>query len=116
MYAEEESRVTLGSAINIKTGGSVSMKWKPCSSVGRAAGTTRSSAVRARPRLRNHQTLYIMTHIQRYCGKRVKDGSEVRGYAAVGYESERVILMPVNVDDAQFHIIEVQPDRLVPVL
>lgn len=61
--------------------------------------------------------LYTMVKIQRYCGKRVKDGSEVRGYAAVGYESERAfILMPARVNDAQFHIIEVQPDRLVPVL
>ena len=61
--------------------------------------------------------LYTMVKIQRYCGKRVKDGSEVRGYAAVGYESESAfILMPAKGNDAQFYIIEVRPDSLVPVL
>ena len=58
-----------------------------------------------------------MINIQKYCGKRVKDGSEVRGYAAVSCESERAfILVPAKGTDDKFHIMEVQPDSLVPIL
>ena len=58
-----------------------------------------------------------MIHVQRYSGKRVKDGSEIRGYAAIGGESERAfILVPAKGTSDQFHIVEVQPDSLVPVM
>ena len=58
-----------------------------------------------------------MIHVQRYSGKRVKDGSEVRGYAAVGCESKAVwIMIPHKDDPTKFHSVEVQPDSLVPVL
>lgn len=61
--------------------------------------------------------LYTMVKIQRYCGKRVKNGSEVRGYAAVSCESDRAfILEPVISSDDKFFIVEVDPDSLVPVL
>ena len=58
-----------------------------------------------------------MTNIQKYCGCRVTDGSEVRGYAAVSCESERAfILVPAKGTDDKFHIVEIQPDSLVPIL
>ena len=58
-----------------------------------------------------------MIEIQKYCGRRVTDGSDVRGYAAVGCESERAfILVPAKGTDDKFHIVEVQPESLVPIL
>ena len=58
-----------------------------------------------------------MIMIQQYSGQRVKDGGTVRGYAAVASESERAfILVPAKESAAQFHIVEVTPDTLVPVL
>lgn len=58
-----------------------------------------------------------MKHIQKYSGKRMADGSDVRGYEAIGSESERdVILGPAKGTDDKFHIIEVQHESLVPVL
>ena len=58
-----------------------------------------------------------MKHIQKYSGKRVTDGSDVRGYAAIGGESERAfILVPAKGTSDQFHIVEVQPDSLIPIV
>lgn len=58
-----------------------------------------------------------MINIQRYSGRHVKDGKTVRGYAAVSCESDRAfILVPAKGTDDKFHIMEVRPDSLVPVL
>lgn len=58
-----------------------------------------------------------MKHVQKYSGKRVEDGSDVRGYAAISGESERAfILVPAKGTSDQFHIVEVQIDSLVPIL
>ena len=56
-----------------------------------------------------------MKHIQQYSGDRVKDGTPVRGYAAIGSESNAAwILVPTKGTEDQFHIVEVKPDSLVP--
>ena len=58
-----------------------------------------------------------MIHVQQYSGKRMADGSDVRGYAAISCESDRAfILVPAKGTSDQFHIVEVQPESLVPVL
>ena len=58
-----------------------------------------------------------MIHIQRYSGQRVKDGATVTGYAAVASESDKAfILIPAKETNNKFHIVEVTPDTLVPVL
>jgi hypothetical protein len=58
-----------------------------------------------------------MIHIQRYSGQRVKDGKTVIGYAAVACESDSAfILIPAKDSDKKFHIVEVTPDSIVPVL
>ena len=58
-----------------------------------------------------------MIHIQQYTGRRVKDGSTVKGYAAVSCESERAwIIVPAKGTDDKFHIVEVVPDSLVSIL
>ena len=58
-----------------------------------------------------------MMNIQKYCGRRVKDGSGVRGFAAKSCESERAfILVPAKGTDDKFHIVEVKTDSLVPIL
>ena len=56
-----------------------------------------------------------MKHIQQYSGERVKDGSSVRGYAAIGWENNVAwILVPAKGTDDKFHIVEVKPDSIVP--
>ena len=58
-----------------------------------------------------------MIKIQRYVGKRVKDGSEIRGYAVLSSDgSVAWIMMPDKDVVDKFVGIEVRPDSLVPVL
>lgn len=58
-----------------------------------------------------------MQYIQKYSGRRIKDGTTVRGYAAIGYESSTAWLMiPVKDSDNQFHSVQVDPESLVPLL
>lgn len=58
-----------------------------------------------------------MIRIQKYSGQHVNDGVTVRGYAALSCESERAfILVPNKEDCSKFHIYEVKPDSLVPLL
>ena len=58
-----------------------------------------------------------MTHIQRYCGKRVKDGSEIRGYAALSHDSSVAwIMVPTKGAVDKFSAVEVKPDSLIPIM
>ena len=58
-----------------------------------------------------------MIQVQRYSGQRVKDGTTVRGYAAIGGECEKAFIMiPARETNNEFHIVEVVPDSLVPIL
>lgn len=53
-------------------------------------------------------------NIQKYQGRRVKDGSLVRGYAAQGTECGKTfILIPATADS--FHIVEVEGESLTEV-
>ena len=55
-----------------------------------------------------------MIHVQKYCARRIKDGTEVRGYAAVGCESGAVwIMVPVKGTD-DFSCVQVEPESLIP--
>ena len=56
-----------------------------------------------------------MIHVQKYCARRVKDGSEVRGYAAVACDGKAVwIMVPVKGKEDKFTGLQVDPDSLVP--
>ena len=58
-----------------------------------------------------------MIHVQRYSGKRVKDGSEVRGYAALSYDgSVAWIMVPTKGAVDKFSAVEVRPDSLIPIM
>lgn len=55
-----------------------------------------------------------MIHVQKYCARRIKDGTEVRGYAAVGCESRAVwIMVPVKGTD-NFSCVQVESESLIP--
>lgn len=57
-----------------------------------------------------------MIHVQKYCARRVKDGAEVRGFAAVACDSKAVwIMVPVKDTIDKFHCVQVKPDSLVPI-
>ena len=58
-----------------------------------------------------------MINIQRYSGRHVKDGKTVRGYAAIGYGCDKAFIMvPAKETKSDFHIVEVEPESLVPIL
>lgn len=51
--------------------------------------------------------------IQRYSGRRVSDGSIIKGYVAIGGESQTAfILVPNRRNPNQFHIVEVVPESI----
>ena len=51
--------------------------------------------------------------IQRYSGRRVSDGSIIKGYVAIGAESKTAfILVPNSRRSDQFHIVEVAPESI----
>jgi len=58
-----------------------------------------------------------MQYIQKYSGRRIKDDTTVRGYAAIGYESTTAwIMVPTKGTTDQFHVVQVDPESLVPLL
>lgn len=58
-----------------------------------------------------------MQYIQKYAANRVKDGSLVVGYAAIGYESTTAwIMVPTKGTTDQFHMVQVNPESIVPLM
>ena len=56
-------------------------------------------------------------YIQKYSGRRIKDGTTVRGYAAIGYESSTAwIMVPAKGTTDQFHVVQVDPESIVPLM
>lgn len=57
-----------------------------------------------------------MVNVKKYAGLRVKDGKKVKGYAAIGYESEKAwIMVPCDKGGSWFHIVEVEPDSIIEI-
>lgn len=53
--------------------------------------------------------------VQKYSARHVKDGKEVRGYAAIGKENGKAfILIPASCDS--FSIVEVEKESIIPLL